>query len=148
MGQYPLLATKLYVLPVWGDPSTRLRTGPSRPDVPSGPRARLVSHPRLIERLRAGLYGKLEAASGWVRERGLLAAGELKPWPEFDFFSLDEHVVLARVLIAQAQLDEATGLLPRLLEAAEAGGGRASKAIEIQVLQALALQAGARQPRP
>jgi LuxR family maltose regulon positive regulatory protein len=85
--------------------------------------------------------GKLDAASQWLRERGLIAAGELQPPQAFDFFSLNEHVMLSRFLIAQEQLDAATGLLPRLLEAAEAGG-RTSISIEILALQAMALQAG------
>jgi LuxR family maltose regulon positive regulatory protein len=85
--------------------------------------------------------GKLEAASQWVRERGLVAAGEPRPPHEFDFFSLNDHVMLARILIAQERLDEATRLLPRLLEAAEAGDRR-TRVIEILNLQALALQAG------
>jgi LuxR family maltose regulon positive regulatory protein len=85
--------------------------------------------------------GRLEAASQWAHERELLAAGVPKPPHEFDFFSLDDHAVLARILIAQERLDEANRLLPRLVEAAEAGG-RTSKAIEILNLQALALQAG------
>jgi len=83
---------------------------------------------------------RLEAASQWVRERGLDTGGEPEPPHGFDFFSLDDHVMLARVLIAQERLDEANRLLPRLLEAAEAGG-RTSKSIEILNLQALVLQA-------
>ena len=75
------------------------------------------------------------ANAGWI------ADGELKPLHELDFFSLDDYVVLARILIAQERLDEATRLLQRLLEAAEAGG-RTTRAIEILILQALAFQAG------
>ena len=85
-------------------------------------------------------HDRLEAASQWVRERGLDTGGEPEPPHGFDFFSLDDHVMLARVLIAQERLDEAERLLPRLLEAAEAGG-RTSKSIEILNLQALVLQA-------
>jgi LuxR family maltose regulon positive regulatory protein len=46
----PLLQTKLYIPSVWPDPSTELRT-------------RLVSRPRLIERLNAGLHRKLTLIS-------------------------------------------------------------------------------------
>ena len=46
----PLLTTKLYIPPVRPDPSTGLRT-------------RLVSRPRLIERLNAGLHRKLTLVS-------------------------------------------------------------------------------------
>ena len=56
------------------------------------------------------------------------------------FLLADDHVMLARILIAQERLDEATRLLPRLLEAAEAGG-RTARSIEILNLQALAFQA-------
>jgi LuxR family maltose regulon positive regulatory protein len=58
-----------------------------------------------------------------------------------------EHITLARVLIATGKsdreacpLDEATRLLGRLLQAAEAGR-RMGSVIEIRVVQALALQA-------
>jgi LuxR family maltose regulon positive regulatory protein len=78
---------------------------------------------------------KLDAASQWVGERGLDAGGEPTLLHEM------EYIALARILIAQERLDEATGLLYRLLEAVEAGG-RTSRAIEIVMLQALTYQAG------
>jgi LuxR family maltose regulon positive regulatory protein len=84
---------------------------------------------------------KLEAASEWVRERALVATGEPKPAHEMDYLLLIEHIVLARILIAEERLDEATKLLQRLLGAAEAGE-RTTRAIEILMLQALATQAG------
>ncbi len=84
--------------------------------------------------------GRLEAASEWARQRGLDTGREPKPLRELDFASLLDYVVLARILIAEGRLDEANRLLPRLLEAAEAGG-RTSRSIEILVLQALAFQA-------
>jgi LuxR family maltose regulon positive regulatory protein len=83
--------------------------------------------------------GKLEAASQWARERGMLAK-EPKSLHEPDFFTLMEYTVLARILIAQEREDEATELLRPLLEAAEAGD-RTTKVIEILNLQALAFQA-------
>jgi LuxR family maltose regulon positive regulatory protein len=85
---------------------------------------------------------KLEPAAQWVQDRGLHTGGEPIPPHEIDFFSIFDYVILARLLIAQGRLDEASKLLPRLLEAAEAGG-RISKSIEILVLQALAFQADA-----
>ena len=75
----------------------------------------------------------LEAASQWAAERGLDVDGELP------FLREDEYIVLARILIAQEQLDEATGLLQHLLEAAETGG-RTTRVIEILMLQTLAFQ--------
>ena len=77
--------------------------------------------------------GKPETASQWVLERGLDANRELAYLHEM------ENIVLARILIAQRQLDDATGLLQRLLEAAEAGG-RTTRMIEILNLQALSFQ--------
>jgi LuxR family maltose regulon positive regulatory protein len=85
--------------------------------------------------------GKLELASRWAHEHGLLQAGQPAPPDQYDFYSLNDHVLLARVLIAQERLEEAGNLLLRVLRAAEAGD-RTSKSIEIQILRALAFQAG------
>jgi len=84
---------------------------------------------------------KLEAASQWARVRGLVAAGELKPLHEMDYFWLIEYVVLARILIAQGWADETAKLLQRLLEAAETGE-RTTRVIEILILQAMIFQSG------
>ena len=85
--------------------------------------------------------GQLPDGWEWARSCGLSAAGELSYLREF------EHMTLARLLLAQyrlrpaeSTLDEAVGLLHRLLRAAEASGRNAS-AYEILVLQALALAA-------
>jgi LuxR family maltose regulon positive regulatory protein len=51
-----------------------------------------------------------------------------------------EYFILARLLIAQGQFNEAEKLLLRLLESAEVGG-RTSSVIEILILLALCLQA-------
>jgi LuxR family maltose regulon positive regulatory protein len=77
---------------------------------------------------------RLDAASQWAIERGL-NANEILTYQNHK-----EHTVLARILIFQMQHDEANGLLLRLLEAAEKSG-HTSRAIEIQILQALSLQA-------
>jgi LuxR family transcriptional regulator, maltose regulon positive regulatory protein len=84
--------------------------------------------------------GKLDKALGWAREQGVSAADELSYLREF------EHITLARILLAQyksapsdATIDDAIGLLERLLKAAE-DGARMGSAIEILVLQALAHQ--------
>jgi LuxR family maltose regulon positive regulatory protein len=84
--------------------------------------------------------GRLDDALDWAREQGLSAHDELSYLREF------EHITLARALLARSRRDpadgallEAIGLLDRLLQAAEAGG-RAGRAIEILVLQALARQ--------
>jgi LuxR family maltose regulon positive regulatory protein len=85
--------------------------------------------------------GRLAEALGWARERALSVEDDLSYLREF------EHITLARVLLARYKSDrancpihEATGLLDRLLKAAEEGG-RTGSVIEILVLQALAHQA-------
>jgi LuxR family maltose regulon positive regulatory protein len=78
--------------------------------------------------------GKLEAATQWIADCGLDAHRDPTYLHEM------EYIVLARILIAQEQLDKATTLLQRLLHATETGG-RTSRAIEILNLQALAFQA-------
>ncbi len=85
--------------------------------------------------------GRLGEALGWAREQGLSAHDELSYLREF------EHITLARLLLAQYKSDradsailDATELLKRLLQAAEAGE-RTGSIIEILVLQALAHQA-------
>ncbi len=78
--------------------------------------------------------GNLTPASHWAQESGLSADDEL------NYQYMGEYSVLARVLIAQVRLDEASRLLARLLEMTEAAGAM-SYVIETLVLQALALQA-------
>jgi LuxR family maltose regulon positive regulatory protein len=85
--------------------------------------------------IRQGSFGE---AVGWAREHGLSADDDLSYMREF------EHITLARLLLARHEderparsVHEATGLLQRLLLAAEAGG-RTGRVIEILVLQALA----------
>ena len=82
--------------------------------------------------------GELADAIAWARQRGLAVADDLRYLQEF------EHVTLARILLARSRIErseharhEATGLLDRLLAAAEAGG-RTGSVIEILVLRALA----------
>ena len=60
--------------------------------------------------------GKLDAASQWVAEQGL-GASEGPTYPQEM-----PCILVARILIARRQLDDATILLQRLLKAAEAGG--------------------------
>jgi LuxR family maltose regulon positive regulatory protein len=85
--------------------------------------------------------GRLEEALDWARERDLSANDDLGYLREF------EHITLARALLARFENDredrtmlEATGLLERLLKAAEEGG-RTGRVIEILALQALAHEA-------
>ncbi len=97
------------------------------------------AHP--IGALRTGIWvaqGRLAEAHQWVQARGLTAQDEPSYGRE------GEHLALARLLIAQHKagqavgaIREASGLLGRLLTAAEAGG-RTGSVNEILVLQALA----------
>jgi LuxR family transcriptional regulator, maltose regulon positive regulatory protein len=95
---------------------------------------------RPIPALRARVLAaqdRVGEALAWAREQGLSAEDDLSYLREF------EHITLARVLLAQYRaehaappMSDATRLLERLLQAAEAGE-RTGSVIEILVLQAL-----------
>ncbi len=99
---------------------------------------------RPIAALKARIWvaqGRLAEAQSWARAHNLSADDDLSYLHEF------EHATLARMLIAQYKshpveggIDEAVGLLERLLQAAEAGR-RTGSMIELLVLQALAHEA-------
>jgi LuxR family transcriptional regulator, maltose regulon positive regulatory protein len=103
----------------------------------------LIPHTRPIHAIKARIYlkqGRLFKAQEWVNEQGLSVDDELTYLREF------ELITLARLLVTRYQSDhtdqsilEASGLLERLLKAAEVGG-RTGSAIEILILQALAQQ--------
>jgi LuxR family maltose regulon positive regulatory protein len=90
--------------------------------------------------------GRLAKAQDWARARGLSADDEISYLGEF------EHLTLVRVLMAEvqsrqdgrslAQAMQASGLLERLLKAAEAQS-RTGSVLEILVTQALAHHAQA-----
>lgn len=100
-------------------------------------------HPAAAARARLlTAQGRWAEALTWAQDRGLSADDDLSYLREF------EHLCLARVLLARhaaegddRHLRAATGLLGRLLDAAEAGG-RTGSALEVLVLQSLAHQAG------
>jgi LuxR family maltose regulon positive regulatory protein len=79
--------------------------------------------------------GDVQAAIRWAADHGLGPDDELSYVREF------EHVTLSRVLLAQRSIDDATGLLDRLLAAARAGE-RGSAVVEILTLLAVAHDAG------
>jgi LuxR family maltose regulon positive regulatory protein len=83
----------------------------------------------------------LEAAAQWAKARGLsidsLWVGDIRIRSLRDE---SEHLIWARLLIAQGKADQALQLLARLLDVAQEYG-RAGCAIEIRTLQALAEQA-------
>jgi LuxR family transcriptional regulator, maltose regulon positive regulatory protein len=78
--------------------------------------------------------GQLAQAAGWARKRGLGAADEPSYARE------REQLVLARVLLAQQEPDQALGLLARLGDLATAQQ-RVGSVLEVRALQALALRA-------
>jgi LuxR family transcriptional regulator, maltose regulon positive regulatory protein len=101
------------------------------------PRADVVAlaYPAQSERARLLLtLGRVEEAARWTRERGLTAQDEVSYLREGD------HLVLARVLLAQSEPDRALGLLERLDALADAQA-RTGSLIGIRALRALALQA-------
>jgi LuxR family transcriptional regulator, maltose regulon positive regulatory protein len=103
----------------------------------SYPRADVVAlaYPAWSERARLLLaLGRVEEAARWTREQGLTEHDEVSYLREGD------HLVLARVLLAQVQPDRALGLLERL-DALAASQGRTGSLIQIRALRALALQA-------
>lgn len=77
---------------------------------------------------------QLEIASQWIKENGLDGDGDPTLPPNY------VGVALARVFLAQGDLEKATRVLSRLLAAAEAGG-HISRLIEVLVLQTLAFKA-------
>ncbi len=99
---------------------------------------------RPVASLRARVWisnSQLRDALRWVRQSGVSVDDELSYQREF------EHITLARLLLAQAKADHtgipgrhALALLERLGMAA-AAGARTGRLIEIQMLEALALQA-------
>jgi LuxR family maltose regulon positive regulatory protein len=97
---------------------------------------------RPIAAVRARIWisqGRLSDAAGWAHERGVSVTDAARYLSEFD------HLTLVRLLLAQHRarpatgtegLDQAMGLLDRVLAAAE-GSGRAASVLEIRMLQAL-----------
>jgi len=85
--------------------------------------------------------GRLGEALDWARRQGLSAENELSYLREYD------HITLVRVLLARylsnpadGSISEVTGLLERLLKAADEGGRKGS-VIEILALQAIVYHA-------
>jgi LuxR family transcriptional regulator, maltose regulon positive regulatory protein len=101
------------------------------------PRADVVAlaYPAWSERARLLLgLGRVEEAARWTQEQGLTAQDEVSYLREGD------HLVLARVLLAQSRPEQALGLLERL-DALADSQGRTGSLIGIRALRSLALQA-------
>ena len=105
---------------------------------------------RPIAAMRARVWisqGDLARAAGWARERGVSATDDARYLSEFD------HLTFLRLLIAlhrahqdAGALDQAAGLVDRLLDDAETSG-RAGSLLEIRMLQALAHDAQGHRPQ-
>jgi LuxR family maltose regulon positive regulatory protein len=80
--------------------------------------------------------GNLNAAVKWAKERGLSVEDKLDNLREV------EYLALAHILIAQKRLEDADGLLERLIENAKAGD-RVYIMIEMRLWRALVFQAKA-----
>ena len=87
--------------------------------------------------------GKSKAAYRLLVERDLVANDQFNPPAVVDFFSMDDYLTVARVLLAESRLDESAGLLQVLFAYAERGK-RITRMIEILLLQALVHQAAER----
>jgi LuxR family transcriptional regulator, maltose regulon positive regulatory protein len=129
------LVTLTWVRQAMGDPDGALEAMEeacrtySRPDVVA------LAYPAWSERARLLLaLGRVEEATRWTQEQGLTDHDEVSYLREGD------HLVLARVLLAQGQPDRALGLLERL-DARAASQDRTGNLIQIRALRALALQA-------
>jgi len=129
------LVALAWVRQAMGDPDSALEAMEeacrtyARPDVVA------LAYPAWSERARLQLtLGRVEEAARWTQEQGLTEHDEASYLREGD------HLVLARVLLAQAQPDRAVGLLERL-DALAASQGRTGSLIQIRALRALALQA-------
>jgi LuxR family maltose regulon positive regulatory protein len=115
-----------------GDASGALEAIEKARQVAPDPDAHHLFNPLAPHWVRVWLaQGDVRAAARWARERGLGVNDELS------FLREVEHIVLARVLIAQNKPDQALPLLGRLLSAAKAGE-RIGRVIDILVLQVLA----------
>src|SRR5215831_8955705 len=129
------LATLAWIQQAEGDPAGARaamaqagRAGPS-------PAAAGLLNPVPALRARLALaQGDTAAAARWAQQRGL------SPDSEPAYPREPDHLVLARVLLAQDQPQTALRLLGRLLATADSQG-RTGSIIEIQALRALALAA-------
>jgi LuxR family maltose regulon positive regulatory protein len=129
------LATLAWIRQAQGDPASSLEAIDEAEGVAPSRGVATLLNPAPALRARLLLArGDLAAAARWTQARGLDADDE----PSYP--KEPEYLVLARVLLAQDQPDQALGLLDRL-HASAAAEGRLGSLIEIQALRALALAA-------
>jgi ATP/maltotriose-dependent transcriptional regulator MalT len=129
------LVTLAWIRQAEGDPAGAMEAIGEAERAAPGPALADLFNPVPAQRARLLLaQGEVAAAARWTQQRGL-AADDEPAYPRER-----EHLVLARVLLAQDRPGVALALLDRLHAAATAQG-RAGSVIEIQVLRALALAA-------
>ena len=129
------LATLAWIRHAKGDPAGALEAIGEAERAAPGPAVANLFNPVPAQRARLLLaQGQVAAAARWTQQRSLAADDEPAYQKE------QEHLVLARVLLAQDRPRPALALLDRL-HAPAAAQGRAGSVIEIQALQALALAA-------
>jgi LuxR family maltose regulon positive regulatory protein len=129
------LATLAWIRQASGDVGGALAAIGEAARVAPGPGVANPVNPAPALRARLLLaQGEVGAAARWTDERGLA------PDDEPSYPREPEHLVLARVLLAQHRPDQALVLLERLDNAA-AAQGRTGSIIEIRALRALALAA-------
>ena len=127
------LATLAWIQQASGDPAGAREAIGEAVQAAPGPAGLLNPVPAQHTRLLLA-QGNLTEAARWTKECGLDADDEP------DYSREREHLVLARVLLAQGEAERALALLGRLHEAA-AAQDRAGSLIEIGALRALALAA-------
>jgi len=127
------LVTLAWIRQASGDPGGALAAIAEATQASPGPAGPLNPVPAQRARLLLA-QGDLGGAARWVAERGLAADDEP------DYAREPGHLVLARVLLAQARPGAALALLDRL-HAAAAVQDRVGSLIEIGALRALALAA-------
>ena len=105
---------------------------------------------RPIAAMKARIWitqGLLADAAGWARDRGVSATDDVGHLSEFDHLTLVRlHIARHRAHPDARAIDQAAGLLDRLLDAAETSD-RAGSLVEIRMLQALAHDAQGDRPR-
>jgi LuxR family maltose regulon positive regulatory protein len=130
------LVTLAWIRHAKGDPAGALEAMGEAERAAPGPAVANLFNPVPAQRARLLLaQGEVAAAARWTQERGLGADDEPTYQKE------QEHLVLARVLLAQDRPRPALALLDRL-HAPAAVQGRIGSVIEIQALQALAASSG------
>jgi LuxR family maltose regulon positive regulatory protein len=129
------LAALAWIRQASGDPGGAREAIADAERVAPGPDVTSLLNPVPAQRARLLLaQGEVAAAARWVEERGLA------PDDEPCYLREPEHLVLARVLLAQDRPGPALALLGRL-HAAATTQGRTGSVIEIGALRALALAA-------